>query len=366
VPSILDVAAVRLRNHRLLRTGLRDPVSVVHRLGAVQSQDYPSAKWGVGLRGTGFSDADVDEAFNRGGILRTHVLRPTWHFVLPADIRWMLALTAPRVHAVCASYYRKMEIDRPLFARSARAIERALRGGKALTRSELAAALGRAGIEARLQRLAFFMIHAELEGLVCSGPRRGTEFTYALLEERVPPVAPRSKDESLAELTRRYFASHGPATLRDCSWWSGLPMREIKRGLEMLGSDVSSASIDGLTCWFIEAPRARGTTVASAHLLPIYDEFLIAYQDRGFVVRGSAAPSIYSGRDADSHHLIVDGRLAGRWRRTGKAGAFSLDIETYRRLNRSETAAVRSAVDQHGAFIDAPVTASVTTARRLP
>jgi hypothetical protein len=360
--ATLDVAAERLRHQRLMRTRLGDPAGVVRWLGAVQAQEYPSAKWGLGLRGTGFGDADVEAAFTRGAILRTHLLRPTWHFVTDADIRWMLALTGPRVQAVCASYYRKMEIDRPLFARSEKAIERALRDGRSLTRPELGDVLGRAGIEARTQRLGFFMIHAELEGVICSGPRRGKAFTYALLEERVPVATRLSADEALAELTRRYFASHGPATVRDFSWWSGLTKGAIRRGIETLGREISSAEVDGLTLWFTERSSPRQPARPSAHLLPIYDEFLIAYQDRVFLRRESSTQGIY-GRDGLNHYLIVDGRLAGSWKRLDRGDAVSVTIALAGRMSPPEMEAVRSAAKQFEQFVGVPVTVSISPPR---
>ena len=323
---------------------------------------YPSAKWGLGLRGTGFGNADVETAFNRGAILRTHVLRPTWHFVTPADIRWMLALTGPRVQAVCAPYYRKMEIDGPLFARSGKAIERALRDGRSLTRTELGAVLGRAGIEARTERLGFFMVHAELEGVVCSGPRRGKAFTYALLDERVPGATRLSVDEALVELTRRYFTSHGPATIRDFSWWSGLTKGAIRHGIEMLGREISSTEVEGFTLWFTERSSPRRPARPSAHLLPIYDEFLIAYQDRVFLRRESASQGIHD-RDGLNHYLIVDGRLAGSWKRSDRGDAVSVRIAPAGRLSRPEMDAVRSAAKQFETFVGMPVTLSISTPR---
>jgi hypothetical protein len=362
VRATLDVAASRLHHQRLMRTRLGDPAGVVRWLGAVQAQEYPSAKWGLGLRGAGFGDAEVEAAFNRGAILRTHLLRPTWHFVTPADIRWMLALTGPRVQAVCASYYRKREIDGPLFARSRKAIERALRDGRSLTRPELGAVLGRAGIEARTQRLAFLMLHAELEGVICSGPRRGKAFTYALLDERVPRATQLSADEALAELTRRYFTSHGPATVRDFSWWSGLTKGAIRRGIEMLGREISSAEVDGLTLWFTERSSPRQPARPSAHLLPIYDEFLIAYQDRMFLRRESATQGFY-GRDGLNHYLIVDGRLAGSWKRSDRGDAVSVTIALAGRLSRPEMEAVRSAAKQFERFVGLPVPVSISTPR---
>ena len=200
-------------------------------MGAVQSQDYPGAKWAIGQRTRGATDAAFDEAFAQGRILRTHIMRPTWHFVMPADIRWMLALTAPRVNAVMAYYYRQMEVDETLIARAKPVFERALRGGKQLTRAELGTALEKAGIHATGVRLGFIIGRAELDAVVCSGALRGKQHTWALLEERVPPAKRLDRDEAMRELTRRFFTSHGPAQLIDFVWWSGLTMADAKKEL---------------------------------------------------------------------------------------------------------------------------------------
>jgi hypothetical protein len=206
------------------------------------------------------------------------------------------------------------------------------------------------------------MIHAELEGVICSGPRRGKAFTYALLEERVPVATRLSDDEALAELTRRYFASHGPATMRDFSWWSGLTKSTIRRGIEMLGREVASAEVDGLTCWFTDRSSPRQPARPSAHLLPIYDEFLIAYQDRVFLRRESATQGIY-GRDGLNHYLIVDGRLAGSWKRLDRGDAVSVTIALAGRMSRPEMDAVRSAAKQFEQFVGVPVTVSISPPR---
>lgn len=185
------------------------PAEVVQWLGAVQSQDYAAAAWALGLRASELTSADVEQAFNDGTILRTHVMRPTWHFVAPADIRWLLALTAPRVNALNATYYRKFALDEAVFAASNRTLTKALEGGQQLTRAELVAALQCAGITAtNALRFTLIIMQAELAGLICSGARRGKQFTYALLEERVPPAQPFEHDAALAELARRFFTSH--------------------------------------------------------------------------------------------------------------------------------------------------------------
>ncbi|MCA1559991.1 MAG: winged helix DNA-binding domain-containing protein [Acidobacteria bacterium] len=276
----LNISRRRLRNQKLTGSRFRKPEDVVAWLGAMQAQDYAAAKWAIGLRANAVTEADVERAFNAGTILRTHVLRPTWHFVTPADIRWMLALTAPRVHAVNGYYYRKFELDAGTFARSRAALERALQGGKQLTRPELAFILQRAGIPADGLRLGYLMMHAELDAVICSGRRRGNQSTYALLEERVPFATTLQRDEALAELTRRYFSSHGPATVRDYVWWSGLTAREAKAGLEMVRPVVAQRTIGQRTFWFAGSrpPPPRASTT---YLLPNYDELLIAYRDRG-------------------------------------------------------------------------------------
>src|SRR6185369_4462037 len=218
-----DVLSQRLHNQKLSSSELEKPVDVVRWLGAVQAQDYHAALWALALRMRNATHAAVEAAFNHGEIIRTHVLRPTWHFVAPEDIRWLLQLTAPCINRRCSGTYRRFGLDDAVFKRSTKVFVKALRGGKHLTRAALRAAHNQAGIPADdTVRMGHLLLRAELDGLICSGPRLGKQFTYALLEERVPPGKTLTREEALAELTRRYFSSHGPATLQDFVWWSGL------------------------------------------------------------------------------------------------------------------------------------------------
>ena len=236
----MDIAATRLRNQKLDRTDCQAPEAVVRWLGAVQAQEYAPARWAVGMRTRGATDADVFRACDEGRILRLHILRPTWHFVAPADIRWMLSISGPRVNAINAHYYAKLGLDDGIFTRSRRAIERALAKGQHLTRLELAMVLSKAGIEASGQRLAYLMMRAELDGVICNGACRGKQFTYALLDDRSPGLSRVSRDEALATLATRYFSSHGPATLRDYVWWSGLTVKDARSGIEGAGAALPS------------------------------------------------------------------------------------------------------------------------------
>jgi len=352
-----DIAHRRLANQQLLTPTLTDPAEVVRRLGAVQAQDYASAKWGVALRTRGAVDAVVEQALSEGSILRTHVLRPTWHFVTPADIRWMLALTAPRVKAAIAYYDRQLELDEAVLRRSKAALMRALRDGKALTRSELAQILRRARVDTTgSQRLGHLLMHAELDGIVCSGPRRGKQATYALLEERAPPVVPLVRDEALLQLTRRYFATRGPATAKDFAWWSGLTLADARQGVQIAGRRLEREVIGDETYWHdpaVRSPRKRSPT---AHLLPNFDEYVVGFENRSAVAkRLRSTGSATADAALLAHAIVVDGQVVGGWKRTLAKTGVAVELTPRARLSASEKRAVVGAAKAFGAFLELPL-----------
>lgn len=348
------VISARLHNQKLSSTGFKRAADVVRWFGAVQAQDYHAAKWALALRMNKATNATVEDAFNRGDILRTHLLRPTWHFVTPEDIRWILQLTAPRIDLRCAAVYRTYELDPPLLKRSNRTITNALKNGNQLTRAELRAVLKRQGINAEdTIRFTYIMLRAELDGIVCSGPRRGNQFTYALLEERVPPHSQLIGDEALAELTRRYFASHGPATLADFVWWSGLSMNDARRGIGLLHRDIETIRMGSTVYWAPNGPP-KPSPGAGAHLLPAYDEYNVAYKDRQLVFdRDSVSQITNSG--ALGPTVIIDGRIIGRWKATITGNSIALNLTPSRSLQRQENVAVTKAAERYGAFLDLDV-----------
>jgi hypothetical protein len=258
--SVDDVEVVlrRQARQRLVGEPFASPRDAVAALGAVQAQEYGDAKWMLGQRLRGQSDADVEEAFARGDILRTHVLRPTWHFVTPDDIRWMLRLTAPRVHAQMRTYYRRMELDEAELGRAHRVLRRVLEGDRSLTRAELRVELDRHEVDAPPPRFGFIMMHAELEELVCSGPPRGKQQTFMLLDERAPAASELTRDEAIAELVLRYYTSHGPATVKDLAWWASLTVRDIRAGLEAVEGQLERVGVDR-TAWYA-APQEHAPT----------------------------------------------------------------------------------------------------------
>jgi|SRR6266508_3243600 len=345
----------RLHNQHLLGAPFARPEEVVQWFGAVQAQEYPGATWGIAQRMDGLTQATIDRAFVEGAILRTHAMRPTWHFVTPADIRWLLKLTSPRVHAVNASYYRKLELHEAVLAHSATVLTNALQGGKHLTRNELAAALMQAGVirptDDRL-RLTFLVMHAELEGLICSGARRGKQHTYALLDERVPATRTIERDEALAELTRRYFISHGPATVKDFAWWSGLSTTDVRVGLELNRSQLETARVGGHAYWFRSDVQTLPVASPIAHLLPAYDEYTIAYKDHTAILDPDYRELVVV---AFGIVIVIDGQIVGAWKRVIEKDRVLLMLEPFRALSEAEQQALDQAVQRYSSFLGKPI-----------
>jgi len=317
----------------------------------VQSQDYPNAKWGVAQRTDGATEADLDRAFDAGAIVRTHVLRPTWHFVAPEDLRWLLALTAPRVHQANAYQYRLLEIDREVTARSRRVIEKALRGGVSLTREELRQALERDGVLGSGLRLGYLIIDAELEGVVCSGPRRGKRHTYALLEERLPSAPARTRDETLAELARRYVEGHGPAQVADLAWWSGLTVAVARSALESATPPLVRETVDDRTFWTSPTQPAPRFTPPVVHLLPNYDELLIAFRDRTDAMDPALPPPARVAQVVLAHIVVRDGLGVAGFRRRDEKAATTLSIDLLVELDAAERDAIRAAAERFAVFL---------------
>jgi hypothetical protein len=338
-----------MRNQRLTASGLRKPEDVVAWFGAVQAQEFEPAMWGLGLRMRSAAAAVIEQAVNDGRLLRTHLMRPTWHFVTPADIRWIQMLTAHRVKRVMASYNRQLDLDARTFTRSLHVIARALRDGQFLTRLEIGEHLTRAGIPARGSRLAHLMMNAELECMVCSGPRCGKQFTYALVDHRAPGASVLSADESLATLVSRYFRSHGPATVRDCAWWSGLRVADIRRGLDMIGA--KRECVDEIEYWTAgQLPRSP-TRDHQTHLLPIYDEYVVAYRDRVAVPHSHTGFKTSKDAIVFQHALIIDGQIAGTWRTNRSPSAGPVTPTLLRRVTASERSSVADAVGRYHSFV---------------
>jgi Winged helix DNA-binding domain len=363
-----DIAARRLQAQRLVGEPFESPLDAIRSLTAVQSQDYAGAKWALGQRSRGTTDAELDRLFDEGAILRTHVLRPTWHFVLPEDIGWLLALTGPRVGAGLVARNRELEIDDKVATRSQALFTAALAGGRHMTRTELGEVLRSGRISPDGQRLPHLLMRAELDAVIASGPRRGKQFTYALLEERASKARVLDRDEAIAELTLRYIRSHGPAQVQDFVWWSGLKMADARAGIAAAGKALEHRAIDGKDYWFDPDAVPPKRPAAVAHLLPNYDEYTVAYRDRAEILhadlafdaavfaRGgvSGGASISFGSIL-SNVVTVRGKVRGSWRRSFARDGVRVEARMLDRLKPAEARAVEAAGRRLGEFLERPV-----------
>ena len=352
----LEVAHERLRTQHLTGAPLASAEAVVGYFGAMQAQEYPYAKWSIGQRTVGLTDAAVDGMLAAGSILRTHILRPTWHFVLPADIRSIMSVTAPRVGVFNRHWLRKEELDPQTLARSQDVITAALAVGR-LTRKEIQTALAEAGIVASSVRFGLILMQAELDLLIVSGGLRGKQHTYALLDEVVPVSPALPLDEALAALTRRYFTSHGPSTIADFTWWSSLTVAEVKRGLAMVGPDLERRTIDGTDYWSGSPPRADVTTGPGpiVHMVQGFDESVIGYQKtRPALDVAGIGPEPNSFVDGFIHPILVDSQIAGLWRRTADKGRMVIETRLLRPLSGSEQDVLEAEVARYAEFVQVP------------
>ncbi|HYP16797.1 MAG TPA: winged helix DNA-binding domain-containing protein [Opitutus sp.] len=353
--TIKDVLRQRLINQHIGGDRLRTPAEIVAWLGAVQAQEYAMAKWALALRlPNAPNDTVIEESFNSGAILRTHVLRPTWHFIAPADLRWMLQLSQPRILAQMAGRHRELEVDATLVRRARKVVIKALEGGSCLSRTELSDALRRARIVAEGERLAHLVMTFELEALICSGPRIGKQFTYALADERVPPAPPCPRDDALARLAQRYFASRGPATAHDFAWWSGLTVTDARRGIASLGSGFAQESIEGLTYVFPTDSASRPTRAPLTHfLMPDYDEYGIAYQDRRALFAQPSFADRATSLAARTYNrmIVLDQQIVGCWRRTLAGDVVEIEAVPFRRFSSPQQRHLTSDAARFAAFL---------------
>jgi len=341
------VAKERAAAQRLAVSAATAPAALVAWLGAMQSQDYPLAKWSVAQRLTR-ARADVESAVADGSILRTHVLRPTWHFVARDDLRWMQALTAPRVLALMSLYDRRHGVDAALIARTTKAIAGAIARHGHLTRREIADVVHRAGVERDPWLVGHLVMHAELRAVVCSGAPKGRQQTYALVDERAPKASSMTRDESLAMLARRYFQSHGPATARDFQWWSGLSAVDVSRAVEMLGRIVERVRSGDRTYLAIGAGPASRTRTGAAHVIQPFDEIVVAYSESRAVVdiSGVARAGAANGAGLLTRGVLYDGQILARWRVAPPKCGRSIGLDPLRRLSSVERDAVAAAASR--------------------
>lgn len=317
--NISDISAIRMDSQQIQNTKFTEVKELVSWMGAIQAQDHPMANWAIGTRLPGFTEAQVDAATDRAEIIRTHLLRPTWHFVAATDIYWMLQLTAPHIMVKSKTVFKQMGVTEAVCHTANDAIVGAFRNALFLSRDELILAMEHAGISNSRIAASHLLFQAELAGILCSGIKENNRQTYALLEVRVPKPATISREEALSKLTTKYFKSHGPASLGDFVWWSGLPVRDAKKAIQMVENELAVVDIEGERYWLArEFSEIVMPAKDEVYLLPAFDEFLISYKDRtpsfpqqyhskAFTVNGIFHPVI-----------VVNNQVCGLWKRSVK------------------------------------------------
>jgi len=347
------IAHQRLENQLLSRLRFATPPEVVRWFGATQAQDYLGALWALGLRTARASESSVEAALAEGGVVRMHGFRGTWQFVALEDVPWMLALVGSRVLASAGSHFRARGLDARTLGRACEVFTEALEGNQELTRQEMAAALARRRIRTG-GRLSLLLAHAELCGVLCSGARRGKQSTFALLSERAPKARPLAREQALAMLARRYFQSRGPATERDFAWWCGLPLRDVREAIE-LGKPWLHGESSGGQHYFRVGDAVASRRGPSVHLLPAFDECLIAYKDRSAFIDPSHVRAINAGGGMLKPVLVSDGRVIGTWQRKFEKGRVAVAVKPLRKLDVRERDALAKVAERYARFLDLPL-----------
>lgn len=346
-----EISILRLQNQKILQPEFRKAEEIVSWMGAMQAQDFPMAQWAVGTRLLNPVAGEFENAFNNAAILRTHLMRPTWHFVAARDIYWLLELTAPRIRVSLRFREKHLGITENLIHKVNRMLLKEIGKSGALTREELGTLFENAGIRTDENRLSHLLIRAELDGLVCSGAMKNGKQTYALLHERVPEAGKLSREESLTELAKRYFTSHGPATLKDFAWWSGLSLADIRKAVESCRGYLETETVGEKTYWFKGSDAGLLSVKNSVFLLPAYDEFLISYADRSPSLSLTDNPRTVSINGIFRPVIVVNGNVAGLWRRLKEKNKVVIELSFFRPCTKTIGRLAGEAAERYGKFL---------------
>ena len=347
--TIKDISWLRLANQHILNGSFNEPKDLAAWMGAMQAQDYQMVKWGIGLRLPGADIEKVEKAIEKGEIIRSHLLRPTWHFVSSDDFRWLLELTSPRIKPSLKRRQNFLGLTPAMLSDSNDIIAEFLKG-KDAGREIIGSELQKGGINTGDNRLWHIMLWAELNGIVCSGKSPDDKHTYALLKERIPQKKKIEKEEALGLLAVKYFRSHGPATIRDFSWWSGLTSGEIKISLERAESELENEIVDGITYWFGRNHVIRPDE-NSACLLPAFDEFIISYSDRSAVLSVDNHKKAVSQNGVFRSTVVIKNHVAGLWKPVKNKDGIILVLSLFKKAKRSEKSALEDAAEAYGKFL---------------
>jgi hypothetical protein len=353
------IANLRLSNQQLAYTKFTSPADVVSWFGAVQAQDYLGALWGVGQRCKEATEASVEKAIADKTIVRSWPMRGTLHFVAAADARWMFELLMPRVQSRIEARNQQFELDKATLARSRKLIIKALQDGRQLRRDALYSLLEAEGISTSAQRGLHILIHIAHERVICFGARQGKQPTFTLFDEWVPAAKPFARDEALAELARRYFTSHGPATLQDFIWWSGLTTADARTAVELAKPQLVQEVIDGQSYWLASTSPSQKAKSPAVYLLPPYDEYTVAYKDRSAVLDPAYSSKVNTGYGIFSPIVVLNGQVVGSWKRAIKRDKVELTPNLFIPFGKAEMRGLNVSAQRFGDFLEKKAVLSI-------
>lgn len=349
------IPILRSFNQQITGSGFNTAKEIAGYMGAVQAQDYNMVKWALGIRIQNSTETDINAEIDAGSIIRTHLLRPTWHIVSSDDIYWISDLTSSRIKSAVKFRDRQIGLTDSIFRKCDRLFEKTLMDGNHLTREELIEELKDAGIGVDNNRASHILLRAELDGIICSGKQKNGKPTYAILEEWVPVKNRKFKDEALRELAVRYFSSRGPATVQDFSWWSGLTLGKSRLALELARPNLVSATFENMTYWFVDPIKIPSPDDQDAYLLPAYDEFLISYRDR------TASLSLVHNKKTISNNgifypaVLLGGQITGTWKRMIKENHIILTFNLFKDIRIDYDKTLGKSISRYSEFYNKPV-----------
>jgi hypothetical protein len=346
-----SISGLRTVNQQLTSSKFKSAREVAVWMGALQAQDYDMAKWALGIRMQNSTLESINREIDSGSIIRTHLLRPTWHFVSSDDLHWMLELTAPRIKSATKFREKHLGLTDHILSKCFGILVKVLRDGNHSTRQELVAELKMSGIDVGDNRASHIFLRAELEGMICSGRERMGKPTYALLEEWVPQKRKIKRDEALKELARRYFTSRGPASVNDFIWWSGISVKDSRVALDLNKADLISENIQDQVYWMANSFSAPENDNALIHFLPAYDEFLISYKDRTAALEMVNNKKTISNNGIFYPAVLQNGQIIGTWKRNIKNDQVIITRKLFRSAPHDDTKLLFSSAARYAAFI---------------
>jgi hypothetical protein len=350
----LEIAHQRLKAQHICGDRSSTPLETVESLGAVQAQDYPSAMWAIGLRTQNATFAMVERSISEKMIVRSALFRNTLHLVPATDLRWMLKLTSAhsRIFINRIARANGLDLNEDLIERSQDILSTTLHGGKLMTRDDLGASLQENGVPTKGLARLLILQRAQADGLICYGPRQGRQQVFTLIEEWLPRVPDLENEEALERLSLQYFRGHGPATLHDFSWWSGLGMSEARRGLGMVHPKLHSEQIGDQIYWSGGGSRpdcGRGTGL---WLLPNFDEYTVGYKDRSAVFDERYESKALSARGHIplENVIVLNGEIVGVWKRRVEKETVRITAQAFKELDPEKQKQLKMAIEEQRSF----------------